>query len=432
MANRPLLLNNFATTLAAGITAVQTTISLTSVTGLVSPSGLGGRPIRLTIVEPGGSVEIVTVASISGSNLTVVRGAEGTTARIWASGSPVEMRLTAGILEGTLTGLNSTGALVSANLLDIQTKRDAPTNIVQGAGGVAVGGNNTSGVDAVVVGYDGLADIGAVAIGKGAFAPGSGSITIGSRTSNPNYPHIVSGRDQTNSVSVRGTKRIAAQSLAHYYGYDYLHRFSDDHIYDDDSYATVAAAVRETTLTSPPFQLGDAGWPGPSVSVEHGDCIRVGSYTYMAWMWVGVYPNGGYYGAANTGTTEPTWGTSLYDWTYDGPDLSWICLGTSFEFAMPDYARFTPTSVGVIAKKSTPGGSVVYPQITAGPVGSITSWLGATTINKITGNMSNHFIDPISTVGAKNFVVDLSTAGTDLNCTAQFVIKGYVIEADVA
>jgi len=99
---------------------------------------------------------------------------------------------------------------------------------------------------------------------------------------------------------------------------------------------------------------------------------------------------------------------------------------------MPDYARFTPTSVGVIAKKSTPGGSVVYPQITAGPVGSITSWLGATTINKITGNMSNHFIDPISTVGAKNFVVDLSTAGTDLNCTAQFVIKGYVIEADVA
>lgn len=430
MATPHLLLNNFSTTLAAGITAIQTSISITSATGLVTP----GKPIRLTIVDPAdpSTIEIVIVTAVSGTTLTVTRGAESTTARIWATGSTVEMRLTAGMLDTFLGGFDNSYALLSNNIVDIQTVRSDSSKYATSLDSVILGGDSSADFGSVVVGYDNKAGSSGIAIGRAAVAPGGASITLNPGGFFTDQPNLITGRDQGRTIAIGATKRPAFRHAAHYYGYDYVQLYSDNAIYEQDTYATVDNAVRETTLLTPPLQLGDAAWPGAGVVVQHGYAIRVGTRIYVAWAYTGDAYTGGYYSSATTGATEPTWTTGLWDWIEDTEDLYWICLGTSYEFAMPDYARFTPTSVGVIARKSTPGGSVVYPQITAGPVGATTAWLAATTQDKITGDMSNQFNAVASTVGAKDFVAAISTAGTDIDCVAQIVIKGYVIESNVA
>jgi hypothetical protein len=93
------LLNNFSTTLAAAITDTQTTINVAH--GL--PALASDDNYLLTLFEKAGAqelnweiVKVTSSGSVGGSTLTVVRGQEGTTPLAWASGTKVEMRLTAG------------------------------------------------------------------------------------------------------------------------------------------------------------------------------------------------------------------------------------------------------------------------------------------------------------------------------------------------
>ena len=85
--------NNFTTTLNGSITDVQTTITLTSDTGL--PAIGAGEVYRLTIVE-GSNIEVVEVTDdASTPTLTVTRGVDGTSGTAFGDGSVVELRVTA-------------------------------------------------------------------------------------------------------------------------------------------------------------------------------------------------------------------------------------------------------------------------------------------------------------------------------------------------
>lgn len=83
-----LFLNNYQTTLGAALSSTATTMTVSSTTGL--PSSLAsGQFIPMTLTpasNPGSVYEIVYVTGISGSNLTIERGMENTSALNWSTG----------------------------------------------------------------------------------------------------------------------------------------------------------------------------------------------------------------------------------------------------------------------------------------------------------------------------------------------------------
>lgn len=94
-----LFANNINTTLAAAATSTQTTLSLTSTVGIPTtiPSG-DYFAMTLNDAATRSVFEVVYVTAISGSNVTIVRGQEGTSANSWLAGDYIYGALTAGEL----------------------------------------------------------------------------------------------------------------------------------------------------------------------------------------------------------------------------------------------------------------------------------------------------------------------------------------------
>jgi hypothetical protein len=94
--------NYFSTTLAAQITASQTSIAVVSSTGAPAIGGsdwfyatLIDQPSYASQTIPPAQREIVKVTAMVGNAFTVVRGADGTAGQSWAAGSIVEGRVNA-------------------------------------------------------------------------------------------------------------------------------------------------------------------------------------------------------------------------------------------------------------------------------------------------------------------------------------------------
>ena len=90
--------NNVNTTLASGITATATTLTLTSSAHL--PTLAAGEIFALTLNDAATQsvFEIVYVTAISGATLTVIRGQENTAAQAWLTNDYAYASNTAGIL----------------------------------------------------------------------------------------------------------------------------------------------------------------------------------------------------------------------------------------------------------------------------------------------------------------------------------------------
>lgn len=87
-----LFANNASTTLAAGITAGATTVTVASSTGF--PAAVAGTSQFRVIC----GTEIMVVTAVAGATWTVTRGAESTAAATHATGDPVTAIITAGSL----------------------------------------------------------------------------------------------------------------------------------------------------------------------------------------------------------------------------------------------------------------------------------------------------------------------------------------------
>lgn len=88
-----LIANNFSTTLNGAITAIATSMTLTSVTGF--PAVGSGDTCQVTLDDGAGNIEIVTATAIAGSVITITRAQESTTGFAFADLDPVEIRDTA-------------------------------------------------------------------------------------------------------------------------------------------------------------------------------------------------------------------------------------------------------------------------------------------------------------------------------------------------
>ena len=117
--------NNATTTLASGINASVTSLSVAGGSGALFPSLSGSDVFYATLANLAGTIEIVKVTARSTDTFTIVRGQDGTTAASWSAGDKVELRPTAA---GLAAMLQTTDIGVSVQGYDAAT---AKTNAVQ-------------------------------------------------------------------------------------------------------------------------------------------------------------------------------------------------------------------------------------------------------------------------------------------------------------
>jgi hypothetical protein len=89
------LTNNPISTLAAAITTAATSLSVAAADANKFPALAAGDWFPATIVDSGGNMEIVRVTARNSATLTITRAQEGTTARAFAAGARIDVRLTA-------------------------------------------------------------------------------------------------------------------------------------------------------------------------------------------------------------------------------------------------------------------------------------------------------------------------------------------------
>jgi hypothetical protein len=128
--------NNAATTLASGITAIATSLTVASGTGALFPTLAGSNYFFCTLANNAGTVEIVKVTARTTDTFTIVRGQDNTTAAAWVTGDKVELRVTA-------ADLNNFPQLDSTNTFALAQTFTTP--LAAGSGGTGLSSPGASG-----------------------------------------------------------------------------------------------------------------------------------------------------------------------------------------------------------------------------------------------------------------------------------------------
>ena len=159
MANM-LFANNCNTTLNGGITAVATSMVVTSAAGFPAPTGSQYFYCTLADAATQTTIEIVKVTAVSGTTFTIVRGQDGTTGTIFASGAVVSLRLVAASLNdfpkldeaNTFTGANAYGTPASIVLTNASGTASININGTVGATTASTGAFTTLSASSTVSG----------------------------------------------------------------------------------------------------------------------------------------------------------------------------------------------------------------------------------------------------------------------------------------
>lgn len=297
--------------------------------------------------------------------------------------------------------------------------------IAEGDSSVAVGDlARATGLRAVAIGYNTDA-VGAYAIviGNGVTVRTPIKHGLGVGNYEPVYGRTV---EKATSVGVQSYKMMPFNNAISMCGFDFVDQHGWWYGGAADEGETAAQTTKEVTVYSLPIQAGDEAWQA-STLYKHGDCIvptTPNGYSYVAYIW----DSGDYYETDTSSGSEPTWPTTAGDSVPDGSFIEWICVPIDdVQFLLPDYARFTPTSVGVMTRTCT-AAATTQPEVSFGIDGDLDKWLVATTLTKMTGDGASEFLEPTNTEYAKQFGGAVTTAGTGVDCQIVFVMKGYVIE----
>ena len=159
MANM-LFANNCNTTLSSSLTNVATTMSVTSATGFPAPTGSQYFYCTLADAATQTTIEIVKVTAVSGTTFTIVRGQDGTTGTIFASGAVVSLRLVRANLTdfalldeaNTFTGANAYGTPASIVLTNASGTASININGTVGATTASTGAFTTLSASSTVSG----------------------------------------------------------------------------------------------------------------------------------------------------------------------------------------------------------------------------------------------------------------------------------------
>jgi len=119
--------NNAVSTLAASITAAATSISIQSADAGKFPVLAAGDWHPATIIDVSGNMEIVRVTARASNVLTVQRAQEATTAKAFAAGSRIDVRLTAAVI----SSLPKSKSDIGLSEVDNTSDADKPISTAQ-------------------------------------------------------------------------------------------------------------------------------------------------------------------------------------------------------------------------------------------------------------------------------------------------------------
>lgn len=127
--------NNATSTLAAGITAVATSLSVATSQGDRFPIITAPDYTYLTIENAGGLREVVkvTARTAGADTMTIVRAQDATTARAWSSGDVVDLRLTAVTVTEAFDHISDTSAAHAASAIGYAGSAGLAATDVEGA-----------------------------------------------------------------------------------------------------------------------------------------------------------------------------------------------------------------------------------------------------------------------------------------------------------
>jgi ribosomal protein L18 len=145
--------NNGHSTLASSLSSSATSITVASGHGARFPSLTGSEYFYATLIDSSNNLEIVKVTARSSDVLTVTRAQESTTARAYAIGDRVELRVTAqGLVDvGTPAADSIVNSMIADDAVDTPQIADDAINAALiddnavGAAALNVSGNGSSG-----------------------------------------------------------------------------------------------------------------------------------------------------------------------------------------------------------------------------------------------------------------------------------------------
>ena len=130
--------NNASTTLASGITAIATSLTVATGAGALFPTPSGAAFFYCTLQNVAGTLrEIVKVTARTTDTFTIVRGQDGTTGQIFSTSDKVELRVTA-------ADLNNFGQLDTGNTWSLAQTFPSGQALVAPALGTPSSGTLTS------------------------------------------------------------------------------------------------------------------------------------------------------------------------------------------------------------------------------------------------------------------------------------------------
>jgi hypothetical protein len=133
-----LIANNAKSTLASGIGALDTSLTVASGTETLFPSPSGGDYFYVTLEDSTGTVrEIVKVTNRSGTTFTIVRGQDGTIANIFLTGSVVELRINKASLTDSIGAAAASATAAATSATAAATSATAASTSATAAAGSA-------------------------------------------------------------------------------------------------------------------------------------------------------------------------------------------------------------------------------------------------------------------------------------------------------
>jgi len=413
--------NSYQDELTAVMSIGDLTATVASVGDLVTPAAT--EILYLTIVNPFDHTdyEIVQCTLVAGLIFTVTRGRESTTAKEWPIGSIVAARVTAGMLDEFPQGFDNGGDAKGFASVNLQPSRTSSDQVASGSQSIVAGyKTKATGLYDISIGSNSEAAGGA---GGRAIAIGGYSEALSARQTAINQWTGDAGKTAEHALHINSYKYPTANYQRHLGGFEYIAPHFGEFSATVDEDQTAKHLAQEMIIYSDPINLGDSPTWAATTSYEHGDVIFPtvsNGKCYLCYEWVGSY-----FGSGTSGSTEPTWTTTVGAANTGDGDLSWICIDpTDYQFIMPDYLRFTPIEFGFIA---TTVSDTTQPFISFGINGNLTKWLASTQTTLLTGDYAAEMIKPTNSEGAKQFGGGLVTAGTG-NYTGRLVIRGLITE----
>ena len=403
--------NNADTTLAASLSDVATSATITDGSMLQAPTG---GDFELLTLAAAGNYEIIKVTARTGNTLgTIARAQEGTTAQSWPIGTRVFAGITAGSLGDFLRNESQTAtalAVFNATAEHVDAVAIGDSCLAE-TRSVAAGHDAwAQGIESVAFGFDTFANDYGVVIGTQAWVTGSYSVSLG--------PFATCAADDSVSilglVLAAGTSSVAIGKSARTYN-----QRSIGIGHQGQAYADRAIAIGDDARAGSSNMSASNG--GDAIrSIVLGSVYAQTPNTFLVGALPAVPKNNRF-----SSDADAVWKLSGAQAVVTSQPVSLTAVSDK-TITIPTGVTFFPEEVGVIVTDADT--VTVQPTVRFGITGDETKYLAATATSGLGAVHDRHRFPSLSSdAGAKTLRMEITLAGTATTLRGRFYWKGFAV-----